>query len=37
MAGKISQTYTVAQLTDATFAQDPSVQAQLRQLALSCR
>ena len=37
MAGKMAGTYTVAQLTDPTFGQDASVQAQLRQFALECR
>jgi hypothetical protein len=38
MAGRMVQTYSLAQLTDPTFGQDdPNVQAQVQQLAAECR
>jgi hypothetical protein len=38
LAGRLVQTYTTAQLSDPTFGKDdPTVQAQIQQLAADCR
>jgi len=36
MAGRMAETYTVAELSSPTFAQAPGVQDELRQYAAGC-